>query len=568
MNRLPDRPDLDHLKKQARQLLNGLQRGDAAALDRIRRFLPAARGLDDAALQARGLRLHDTQSALAREYGFVSWSKLADFVAARRALGDDPARRLRQWLALVYPGDVSGGNDGAQPEAAARLLDELAGLRAALAADPWTACAIGDESALRRATTSDRGWLTRPGGPLNLPPLVAVTHSALGRLPDWQARLHACARYLLDAGVDPNQSIGSRWPPASLATPDEGSRLSALYGAAGGQRDPALTALLLGAGADPNDGESLYHALESRDCTRLLLEAGARVSGSNALYRVLDLDDVVALRLLLDHGGDPNEAVSAGPGGRFTAPLLWAIRRRRSLAHVQALVAAGAVPTAVTSDGIDAPTLAGRYGLVEVARWLVDAAGGSAAATADGARPSSTREDWLAACARGDVAVARRLLADEPALLSSLQPTELAMLPELAADGCLEAVRCMIGLGWPIAAIGGDWQASALNQAVFRGDAAMTRDLLEHGASWTERHGFGDNVLGSLCWASRNQPEVVDPDGRCHDWVGCARALVAHGLPAAEPDPAGNDWVTIDGRRMCFAEDVVDVLLERRGAGS
>ena len=579
MNRLPDRPDLDHLKKQARQLLTGLRRGDAAAVDRIRAAMPAARGLNDAALLARDFRLHDMQSALAREYGFASWSRLADFVAARRALGGDPARRCLQWLALVYPGDVSGSHDGARPDAAARLLDELPDLGTALAADPWTACAIGDEPALSRATASDPGWCHRPGGPLKLPPLVAVTHSALGRLPVWQARLHACARHLLDAGAAPDQSIGNRWPPASLASPDEGSRLSALYGAAGVQRDPAMTALLLGAGADPNDGESLYHALESRECTRLLLDAGARVSGSNAMYRVLDFDDVEVLRLLLDHGGDPGEPGQAGPGGRFTAPLLWAIRRRRSLAHAQALVAAGAAPTVRTADGIDAATLAGRYGLVEVARWLEEVARGSAgravtepaaasatearlAAPATAQRPLvSPAEQWLAACARGDESVARRLLADHPALLSSLQPPELAMLPELAADGCLEAVRCMVGLGWPVTATGGDWEATALNQAVFRGDAVMTRVLLDHGATWRERHGFGDNVLGSLSWASRNQPAIVDPDGRSGDWVGCARALVAQGLPPAAPDPAGNDWVRIDGRRMCFAEDVVEVLL-------
>jgi ankyrin repeat protein len=86
-----------------------------------------------------------------------------------------------------------------------------------------------------------------------MPPLFAVTHSTLLRLPEFRDRLRRCARLLLDAGADPNQS----WKDKNWGHP-----VVALYGAAGKNHDAELTKMLLDAGADPNDGESLYHAVE------------------------------------------------------------------------------------------------------------------------------------------------------------------------------------------------------------------------------------------------------------------------------------------------------------------
>jgi hypothetical protein len=110
-------------------------------------------------------------------------------------------------------------------------------------------------------------------------------------------------------------------------------------------------------------------------------------------------------------------------------------------------------------------------------------------------------------------------------------------------------------VGWPLAVRGGDWNASALNHAVFRGNAALTRFLLEHGATWTEQHGYGDNACGTLSWASFNQPVAGG------DWAGCARALLDHGMPGATPDTQDPDWLVIGGRRKRFSDEVSAVLL-------
>jgi ankyrin repeat protein len=415
---------------------------------------------------------------------------------------------------------------------------------------PHVACAIGDEAALRQATGDDPTWVNRPGGPLNLPPLFAVVHSSLVQAPEFRERLHASARFLLAAGADPNQRIGNRWPPASLSKPDDDHPLSALYGAAGKHHDPELTKLLLDAGADPNDSESLYHSVESAQglaCTRLLLEHDARVVGSNALYRVLDFDHLAALELLLQHEADPNESAHNTAVPEWGSPLLWAIRRRRSRRHIAALLDAGADPAARTASGIGAYQLALQFGLGDVAALLRER--GAAESV-----PDDTQ--FVAACARGDEVEARSIRSRRPDLPGALSDAQLRTLPEMVAEGGDEGARVMVTLGWPLAVRGGDWNASALNHAVLRGNAALTRFLLEHGASWTEEHGFGDNVCGTLSWASCNEPVAGG------DWAGCASALVAHGMPRATPDPQDPEWVVIDGRRKRYSDEVSEVLLE------
>jgi hypothetical protein len=547
MNQLPEPANLAYLKKQAKDFVRLYRDGNPEAITRFRETLPAAAGRSDEEIAALELRLHDAQSCVARSYGFASWADLRSYVEVQSASRDDHAGRVLHWLRLVYSGDVDGrGIDRANARIAARVLVESPDLAAG---SPHLACAIGDEDALRVATKADPAWVNRPGGPLRLPPLVAITHSSLCQVPEFRERLHRCARFLLSAGADPNQRIGVRLPPASVSAPDDDQPLSALYGAAGKNHDLELTKILLDAGADPNDGESLYHSLESFACTRVLLENGARIGGSNAFYHALDFDNFAALELLLQHGADPNEPQVNSPHTEWGSPLLWAIKRRRSRRHVAALLKAGADPSASTLSGVSAYSLALQLGLGEVAE-LVRENGG--------AKPIPEEEQFIAACARGDEAEAVRIRSRRPDLPGSLKEARLRLLPDLMAEGGDEGARLMVKLSWPVAVRGGDWNASALNLAVFRGNVGLTRFLLEHGASWQEEHGHGDNVCGTLSWASRNEPIEGG------DWAGCARALLGHGMPGATLDPENPEWVMIAGRRKRFSDEVTDVLLEVR----
>ena len=65
---------------------------------------------------------------------------------------------------------------------------------------------------------------------------------------------------------------------------------------------------------------------------------------------------------------------------------------------------------------------------------------------------------------------------------------------------------------------------------------------------------------GTLSWTSVNEPVA---DG---DWAGCARALLAYGLPKAERDPTDPERVLVDGRVARFSPKITDVLLGAEAA--
>ena len=75
-SQLPDRPSLEQLRKQAKDLLRLARAGDSVALARLRAVVP--RLADDASSPAI---LADAQLTIAREHGFASWPKLAEHVA-------------------------------------------------------------------------------------------------------------------------------------------------------------------------------------------------------------------------------------------------------------------------------------------------------------------------------------------------------------------------------------------------------------------------------------------------------------------------------------------------------
>src|SRR6516225_1260160 len=73
---LPDRPNLDQLKNQAKDLLKGHKAGDPEALKRISANHPRLGSASVDEIEASRFTLSGAQLVIAREYGFSSWPKL------------------------------------------------------------------------------------------------------------------------------------------------------------------------------------------------------------------------------------------------------------------------------------------------------------------------------------------------------------------------------------------------------------------------------------------------------------------------------------------------------------
>jgi hypothetical protein len=77
---LPAQPSLEQLKKQAKELVKSHRAQDASTVALIREFLPALAGKTEEEMILFPFALHDAQSVIARQYGFLSWSHLRDHV--------------------------------------------------------------------------------------------------------------------------------------------------------------------------------------------------------------------------------------------------------------------------------------------------------------------------------------------------------------------------------------------------------------------------------------------------------------------------------------------------------
>jgi len=336
--------------------------------------------------------------------------------------GDEAAR-----LAKCVEGFLSAVRHR-RTKRAARLLRRYPEITRA---DIYVACVAGDAEAVAALLDEDAALRSAPhaAGEGFTPLLYASASPLHAESPARAQGIVRCAELLLDRGASPNEHM--------LYDGDPKSPIPALYFACVADNRP-LVKLLLERGADPNDGESIYHSaeLDHRECLELLVAHGADVGGRHAhwgntpLYFLAGYREgnpaaakaYAGMRWLLEHGADPNVTSTE----REETPLHQIARNTQTAAVAEMLVSHGASVDLQSTDGRTPFVLAVRNGNMAVAQFLRERG-------ADAARLTPA-DEFLGACLTADEAKARTLLAADPALVARLDETDLHAFVAATAD--------------------------------------------------------------------------------------------------------------------------------------
>lgn len=474
---LPARPDLEHLKKQAKALLHDYQQQDPAAIERFRSLgAPSAKP-----------KLADAQHVIAREYGLASWAQLKNHVKSRPS-EPDPRKAL---VAAVQSDDV---------KQARQLLERHAELRAK----------INDPA---------------PEIPFGGRPIGAVASRQNREMVD----------LFLEFGADINAR--SDWWAGSFGVLDGGDPEFAQFLISRGARVDAHSAARLGmldtlrqlVGVNPalvhargGDGQTPLHFASSVEIADYLLEQGADIDardvdheGTPAQWMISDRTEIA--RHLVRRGAQTDFLMAVALGDidvvrkyldanpeavRTTAtPGYFPMRNPHAGGHIY-LWSLGRNKTAhqITKD----------FGHEHVWQLLMER--------------SPAELKLLEACRLGDEALVKELLAKQPDLTRDMPNEMRRRLVEATQDGNLTAVRTMLAAGWPTDGRGQD-DGTALHWAGFLGNAEIARELLRRGAPVDVR---GDKHDGTpLEWAIYGSTNSWTC--KTGDYVGVVKALLDSG---------------------------------------
>jgi ankyrin repeat protein len=494
------------------------------------------RGVDASGPQTTRISLADAQFVLARDHGFDSWPKLAKHIAtltiAREvdALADPVAAFFD---AAIAPRQGHGSGTLERAEAIRERYPDVE--RSSIYAAALTA----DDASVRGFLSRDPALATAKGGPFGWDALTYLSFSRYLRLD--AARSDAfvrTARALLDAGASANTG----WYE-TIDTPPRQIIESAIYGVAGIAQHAGVTRLLLERGADPNDEETPYHVSETRnnDVLRILLDSGRLNDDSLAtlLLRKADWHDLEGMRLLLEHGVDPNRMTPWSHSA-----LHQAVKRDNSMQMIELLVEHGANPSLPnTHDGRSATAMAAHRGR-RAALLLFQR---------QGASPLARVDALIAACALNDRQTMHSLISADPVLRTQLVQQGGTLLAQFSGTNNVDGVRNLIESGISPAALyregdgyyGIATDSTVLHVAAWRACHDVVKELIARGTPVNAPDGRGRTALQlaiKACvdsfWAEWRSPDSV-------------RALLDAGA-------------SLDGVEIPTGYDEVDALLRER----
>ncbi len=495
---LPARPNLEQYRKQAKELLAAHRAAEPSALERIRQHHPTLHKLPLSEISIAPFALTDAQLILAREHSFESWPRFAAHIETLTLIRNvaelkDPA------AAFIEVGCVprhSGHGTGTLEYA--ELI--LARYPHVATANIHTAAILGDDATLKKLLAENPHNATAKGGPHQWDALTHLCFSRYLRLDKSrsEAFVHT-AKLLLDAGA----SAKTGWYETIDQPNPRPCFESAIYGAAGIAKHPALTKLLLDYGADPNDEETPYHVPEGYNNTvmEIIVESGKlnQDSLTTLLLRKCDWHDYEGIRYLLQHGASPNNS-----SHWKNAPFHHAVLRDNSIEIIQLFIDQGADPRIRNRDGISAVMLATRRGRGDILDLLQQRAVPVTLEPLD---------QLIAACAQNNSAAIRSLTTSDSELIPQLLAEGGTLLAEFAGNGNSEGVRKLLGLGInPASLYRGDGyyqiakDSTALHVAAWRARPATVKLLIAHETLINALDGEGHTALQLAIRAATDSP--------------------------------------------------------------
>jgi ankyrin repeat protein len=478
---LPEHPNIEHLKKQAKALLREFQEKKPAAIEKFNSLLGKIRP-----------KLSDAQHLIARDYGFESWAKLKERVESLTAAPVDPIALIRKALR---------DDDASEMR---KLLNQFPELKAKI---------------------------NEPIEGFDSPAIIRV-------------RSRAMLDVLLDAGADINAKsrfwaggfylLDCAEPALAAYAIERGARVT-VHSAARLGMPEKLRELLE---ADPElvharggDGQTPLHFASSIEIAEYLLDHGAEIDARDvdhestpAQYMVKSRQPVC--RFLIQRGCQSDILMAAALGDLDLA-------RKHLKAEPECIrmrVSDEYFPMIGPKNGgtilqwelgwyVSAPQIAKSFGHTDLFNFLME--------------QCPADEKLLNACWLGDESLMKSLLAAKPNLFAPLSAAGRRQLAHAARNNNATAVRLMIAAGLPVVDVFSQHHATPLHWAAWHGNIEMIRMILaRHPEIENRDNDYHDAPLG---WAIFGSEHGWTPGKG--DYPGTAEILLEAG--AALPDKFG-----------------------------